>query len=76
MRDVASEHDVSYNAAYKALKRLEDDGLIAHVAFGRGGAKLYRSADVRAAWQCRPGQGRRSDLRRGETGANNDGIPR
>lgn len=53
VHDVAKWANVSYNAAYKALKRLQ----LTHAAYGRAGALLYDPDTVRAAWPLLPGSG-------------------
>lgn len=63
VQDVAREYGMTYSAAYQALRRSGAQP----AAFGPRGVLLYDPAVVGAALAALPGQGRRSDLRRGET---------
>lgn len=67
VRDVAQWANISPNAAYKAIRRLE----IPHAAYGRAGALLYNPAVVRAEWPRLRGRGARI-AERGETSTDHD----
>ncbi|GEL17710.1 hypothetical protein [Pseudonocardia asaccharolytica] len=64
VEDVAREMGVGLDSARYRLRVLRDRGHLT-ATYGPHGALLYRPVEVRAAWSRLPGQGRRTDLRRG-----------